>query len=150
MPHTYTNVLVHLIFSTKDRQPCIDAGLRSRLFAYLGGVLRDIGATPMIVNGMEDHAHLLAGIPAARSVAEVVRTVKSNSSKWVHDEFPNRHAFAWQSGYGAFSVSQSNVESVRQYIAHREEHHKTMSFQQEYVAFLQRHGIAYDERYVWE
>jgi REP element-mobilizing transposase RayT len=150
MPHTYTNVLAHIIFSTKDRQPHIDADLRSRLFAYMGGVLRDIGATPLIVNGMDDHAHQLVGVPATRSVSEVVRIVKANSSKWVHEEFPERSAFAWQSGYGAFSVSQSNVDLVRQYIAHQEEHHRTMSFQEEYVAFLKRHGIAYDERYVWE
>jgi REP element-mobilizing transposase RayT len=116
----------------------------------MGGILRDIGATPLILNGTEDHAHQLLGIPATRSVAEVVRMVKANSSKWVHDEFPSHQDFAWQSGYGAFSVSQSNVDSVRQYIVAQEEHHKTMSFQQEYLAFLKRHGIAYDERYVWE
>jgi REP element-mobilizing transposase RayT len=150
MPHTYTNVLVHIIFSTKDRRPSIDGELRSRLFAYMGGILRDIGATPLILNGTEDHAHQLLGIPATRSVAEVVRMVKANSSKWVHDEFPSHQDFAWQSGYGAFSVSQSNVDSVRQYIVAQEEQHKTMSFQQEYLAFLNRHGIAYDERFVWE
>ena len=148
MPHTYTNVLVHIIFSTKDRQPLINAESRDRLFAYMGGVLRDIGATPLIINGMDDHPHHLVGVPATRSVSEVVRLVKANSSKWVHEEFPDQPAFAWQSGYGAFSVSQSNVDSVRQYIARQEEHHKTMSFQEEYLAFLQRHGIVYEE-YLW-
>jgi len=150
MPHTYTNVLVHIIFSTKERRPYIGVDLRARLFAYMGGILRDVGASPLIVNGMDDHAHQLAGIPATRSVAEVVRIVKANSSKWIHQEFPNQSAFAWQSGYGAFSVSQSNVDSVREYIATQDEHHRRMSFQDEYVAFLKRHGIAYDERYVWE
>jgi REP element-mobilizing transposase RayT len=141
---------VHIIFSTKDRQPHIDFDLRSRLFAYIGGVVRDIGGIPLVVNGTDDHVHQLVGVPAARSVSEIVRIVKSNSSKWVHEEFPNRRAFAWQSGYGAFSVSQSNVDSVRQYIAKQEEHHRTVSFQEEYIAFLSRHGITYDERYVWE
>jgi putative transposase len=155
--HTFTNLLVHVIFSTKDRRPYIDPDLSSRLFAYMGGVLREIGVAPMIVNGTEDHIHKLIGVPATRSVAEVIRVVKANSSKWVHEQFSNRHDFAWQSGYGAFSVSQSkfsvsqsNVDSVRQYIANQEEHHRTVSFQEEYLAFLKRHGISYDERYVWE
>jgi putative transposase len=150
MPHTYTNVLVHIIFGTKDRRPCIDANLRARLFAYMGGALPEIGAAPLIVNGTDDHTHQLVGVPAARSVSDVVRIMKANSSKWVHEEFPDQFAFAWQSGYAAFSVSQSNLEAVRQYIADQEEHHRTMSFQEEYVAFLKRHGIAYDQRYVWE
>ena len=150
MAHTYVNLLVHVIFSTKDRRPHIDAELQSRLFAYMGGVLRDIGATPLIVNGMPDHVHQLVGLPSTRSIAEVIRVVKANSSKWVHEEFASRRDFGWQSGYAAFSVSQSNVDAVRQYVADQEEHHRTVSFQEEYVAFLKRHGIVYDERYVWE
>jgi REP element-mobilizing transposase RayT len=116
----------------------------------MGGVLREIGVAPMIVNGTADHVHELLGVPATRSVAEVIRIVKANSSKWVHEEYSHHHDFGWQSGYGAFSVSQSNVETVRQYIADQEEHHRTVSFQEEYLAFLKRHGIAYDKRYVWE
>jgi REP element-mobilizing transposase RayT len=150
MAHTYVNLLVHVIFSTKDRRPHIDAELQSRLFAYTGGVLRDIGAVPMIVNGTADHVHQLVGLPSTRSIAELIRVVKANSSKWVHEEFASRREFAWQSGYAAFSVSQSNADAVRQYITDQEEHHRTVSFEEEYVAFLKRHGIAYDERYVWE
>ena len=150
MAHTYVNLLVHVIFSTKDRRPCIDAELQSRLFAFMGGVLRDIGAIPLIVNGTDDHVHQLVGLPSTRCVADVVRVVKANSSKWVHEEFSAHHEFGWQSGYAAFSVSQSNVDAVRHYIATQEEHHRTVTFQEEYLAFLKRHGIAYDERYVWQ
>ena len=124
MPKTFTNLLIHAIFSTKGRTPSIDAELRPRLFAYMGGVVREIQGTPLIVNGAEDHAHLLFGLPATASVAEVMRVVKANSSKWVHEQWPARSDFAWQSGYGAFSVSQSNAEAVRRYIADQEEHHR--------------------------
>lgn len=150
MAHTYINLVVHVIYSTKDRHPHIDPDLRSRLSAYLGGVIRDIGGVPLIVNGTADHTHQLMSIAATRSIAEIVRLVKANSSKWVHETFPAKRGFAWQSGYGAFSVSQSNVDAVRQYIADQEEHHRTVTFQEEYLAFLRRHGIAFDERYVWE
>lgn len=150
MAHTYANLVVHVIFSTKDRVPQIDAEIRPRLFPYMGGVVRELGCTPMIVNGVEDHVHGLIGLPTTRSVADVMRVLKTNSSKWIHDTFTGRSAFAWQAGYGAFSVSQSNVEAVRQYISTQEEHHRMVSFQEEYLAFLQRHGIAYDPRYVWE
>ena len=150
MPHTYANLLVHVIFGTKDRRPTITAELRPRLLAYMGGVVRAVGGTPAIVNGTDDHVHILLGLPVTKAVADVLRVVKANSSRWAHETFPARRDFAWQSGYGAFSVSQSNAAAVHAYIAEQEEHHRRMSFQEEYVAFLKRHGIAYDERYVWE
>ena len=150
MPHTFTNLLVHFIFSTKDRRPNLEAEIRSRVFAYMGGVFREVGATPILINGPDDHVHALASIPAAASVADVMRLVKTNTSKWVHEQWPQRREFAWQSGYGAFSVSQSNRAEVAKYIAGQEEHHRHVSFQEEFLAFLKRHGIAYDERYVWD
>lgn len=150
MPHTYANLLVHVIFGTKDRQPTIVQEIRPRLFAYMGGIVRELGGTPCIVNGTDDHVHMLLGLPPAKAIADVLRVVKANSSRWTHEEFPERQGFAWQSGYGAFSVSQSNADAVHTYIANQEEHHKRVSFQEEYLLFLQRHGIAYDERYVWE
>lgn len=116
----------------------------------MGGVLRDLHATPLILNGPEDHVHLLTGLPATLAVADAVRFVKANSSKWAHEQWPGRQAFAWQSGYGAFSVSQSNLEAVRWYIAEQEEHDKGVSFQEEFLAFLKRHGITYDERFIWD
>jgi len=148
MPHTYTNLLTHIIFSTKDRAPVIGTELRPRLHAYMGGVVRELGATPLIINGVADHIHLLVGLPPVLSISEMLRVLKTNSSRWVHVEMSQR-AFGWQSGYGAFSVSQSNMTAVSQYIAQQEEHHRKISFQAEYVAFLQKHGIDYDERYLW-
>ncbi len=150
MAHTFTNLLCHVIFSTKNRTPQIDADLRPRLMAYVGGIVREINATPVIVNGPDDHVHLLLGVPATVAVADLVRVVKTNSSRWVHEQWPARRAFAWQTGYGAFSVSQSNAAAVRQYILEQEEHHRHVSLQEEFVAFLKRHAIAYDERYIWE
>ena len=150
MPHTYVNLLVHVIFSTKDRRPHMTPDLRPRLFAYIGGVVRELGGTPSIVNGTDDHVHVLLGLPATKAVADVLRIVKTNSSRWVHETFPALRAFAWQSGYGAFSVSQSNADAVHAYIATQEEHHRHVSFQEEYAQFLKRHGITYDERYVWD
>ena len=150
MAHTFTNLLCHVIFSTKDRLPQIDADLRPRLMAYLGGIVRELHAAPLIANGPDDHVHLLVGLPATLAVADLVRVVKANAWRWVHEQWPARKAFAWQTGYGAFSVSQSSAEAVRQYIAGQEEHHRHVSFQEEFVAFLKRHGIAYDDRYIWE
>ena len=150
MPHTFTNLLVHFIFSTKDRRPHLDAQIRPRVLAYMGGVFRETGATPILINGPDDHVHALASIPATASVADVMRVVKTNTSRWVHETWPDRRAFAWQSGYGAFSVSQSNRVEAEKYIATQEEHHRHVSFREEFLAFLKRHGITYDERYVWE
>jgi putative transposase len=150
MAHTFTSLLTHVVFSTKDRYPHIDAEVRERLFPYMGGILREIGATPVTINGVKDHVHGLVALPATLSVADAMRVLKTNSSRWVHQEWPRLRAFAWQTGYGAFSVSRSNAEDVERYIARQEEHHRTVTFQEEFVAFLKRHGIAYDERYVWE
>jgi putative transposase len=150
MPHTYTNLLSHCIFSTKDRVPDIDADLLPKLCAYMGGIVRSIGGVALLINGVTDHVHLLASLPPALSMSDAMRLIKTNSSKWVHEQWPARAAFAWQTGYGAFSVSKSNVEAVSAYIAHQEEHHKTMTFQEEFIAFLTRHGIEYDERYIWQ
>ena len=150
MAHTFTNLLTHVIFSTKDRRPLIDAGLAPRLFPYLGGIVRELGGTAVRVGGVADHVHLLVALPAAVAVAEAVRVVKGNGSRWVHATWPERTDFGWQVGYGAFSVSRSNVEEVSRYIDTQEEHHRRMTFQEEFVAFLNRHGIQYDARYIWE
>jgi putative transposase len=150
MAHTFTKLLVDFIFSTKERRPYLDAEIRPRVFAYMGGVFRELGSAPILINGPDDHAHALASMPAAVSVADAMRLVKTNTSRWVHEQWPERREFAWQTGYGAFSVSQSNRAEVQKYIADQEEHHKHVSFQEEFLAFLKRHGIAYDERYVWD
>jgi len=148
MPHTFTNLLAHIIFSTKERSPLIDAELRPNLHAYLGGIVRELNGTPLIINGTDDHVHLLVSLPPTISISDALRVLKTNSSKWVHDT--RRKAFGWQAGYGAFSVSQSNVHSVTQYIASQEEHHRKVLFKEEFVSFLKKHGVEYDERFIWQ
>jgi putative transposase len=146
--HTSGNVVVHLIFSTKGRRPLITPEIRSDLFAYLGGIVREMRGTALIVNGAPDHVHMLVRIRPAHSAAEVARVVKTNSSRWARGKW--KSDFAWQTGYGVFSVSESSVPAVARYIAAQEEHHRTRSFQQEFVAFLRKNKIPYDERYIWD
>ena len=148
MAHTAGNVVLHLIFSTKGRRPLIHTAFRPDLFAYLGGIVREMKGVALIVNGTADHVHMLLRIRPAQSPAEVTRVVKANSSRWVREK--GNKDFAWQTGYGAFSVSESRVAAVSKYIATQEEHHRKRSFQEEYVAFLKKNKIAYDERYIWD
>ena len=148
MAQTLGNVVVHLIFSTKLRKPLIELDIRSSLFAYLGGIVRELRGTALIVNGTCDHVHMLIRIRAANSIADIVRIVKTNSSGWIRKK--GHKEFAWQAGYGVFSVSESNVPAVTKYIATQEEHHRKRSFQEEFVAFLRKNNVAYDERYIWD
>jgi REP element-mobilizing transposase RayT len=150
MAHTYTNLLVHMIFSTKDRVPLLDAELKSRLFPYMGGIVHELGGTALLVNGPSDHVHMLLLLPAKTTVSEIAGKVKANSSGWVHREFPGKRTFAWQTGYAAFTVSHSQKQSVLDYIANQEEHHRKLSFKEELIAFLKKHEIQYDERYIFE
>ncbi len=150
MSHTYTNILTHVIFSTKNRASLLDADLKNRLLPYMGGIVRELGGSVLSINGPADHVHLLTTMPATLALADFVRTVKTNSSRWVHESLPSYADFAWHSGYGAFSVSQSACDNVKTYIARQEEHHRTLSFQDEFLAFLTRHGIQYDAKYVWD
>jgi REP element-mobilizing transposase RayT len=148
MAHTFTNLLFHVVFSTKDRVASMSADLRSPLHAYLGGIVRNLQGSAREINGTADHVHLLARIPASLSVSDLVRTLKSNSAKWVHER-QSRRLFAWQEGYSAFSVSHSNAAAVADYIARQEEHHRKISFQQELLLYLKKHNIEYDERFLW-
>ena len=150
MAHTYTNLLTHIIFSTKGRKPTLEPDLKLRLFPYLGGIFRELDASPLLVNGPTDHVHILAVLPAKLAPAEIIGTVKANSSGWVHKTFPARRTFAWQVGYAAFGVSPSMKQTVLDYIANQEEHHRKVSFKEELIAFLQKHEITYDEKYLWE
>ena len=149
MAHTFTNFLTHLIFSTKDRLPSIRPEIRDDLWAYLGGIVRELGGTAAIIGGAADHVHLLVGLPATVALADAVRVVKTNSSRSVR-RGRDSPAFAWQVGYGAFSVSQSNAAAVLKYIQGQAEHHRRVSFQEEFIAFLKKHKIDYDPRYIWE
>ena len=149
MAKSYCNLLYHIVFSTKARDPWLEADLRTRCFAYLGGAIRDEGGIALIVNGTYDHVHILAKLRQDKAVSDVVRDVKSNSSGWVHRTF-RRTALRWQAGYGAFTVSQSQVDAVRGYVERQEDHHRKVGFESEFVALLEKHGVEYDERYIWD
>jgi REP element-mobilizing transposase RayT len=150
MSHTYANLLAHVVFSTRSRAALIGAELEPHLHAYLGGIVRELDACAMEIGGTCDHVHILMRVPAAAALSDILRVLKTNSSRWVHEPWPERRAFAWQAGYGAFSVSQSQVAEVRGYIRGQPEHHRHMTFQEEFITFLRKHGIDYDERYVWD
>lgn len=148
MASTHLSLHYHVVFSTKDRVPDIASAWRERLHAYLGGVVKNVGGVPEAIGGVADHVHLLIGLRATACLADVVRDVKAVSSRWVHDEIGVR-TFAWQEGYGAFTVSASQRGAVLEYIARQEEHHRKRSFQEEYIEFLQRSCVEYDSRYLW-
>ncbi len=147
MGQSFTSLTVHVIFSTKDRRPLITPDLRQRLFDYIGGIVRKNNGQLLAAGGTADHVHLLVALHPQTAVADMVRLIKANASKWVRQTV-GKSDFAWQTGYGAFSVSHSNREDVRRYIATQEEHHQRVSFDEEWVAFLKRHDIPYDERYL--
>ena len=150
MPQSYCNLLYHMVFSTKHRQPLITPDIRERVYSYLGGGLKGEKGIPILINGMEDHVHILAALHQDCSVSTVLRNIKANSSKWIHRDFSGHDNFAWQSGYGTFTVSASQKDSVFKYIENQEEHHKTMTFKEEFIRLLKKHGIEYDERYIWD
>jgi len=149
MSHRFTALFTHLIFSTKDRFPHLDKDLGTDCRAYIGGIVENIGGRRIAVGGVADHVHLLLDMPVTMSLSDVVRTIKSNSSKWIHEQ-KHRPKFAWQQGYSAFSVSRSGLDSVVRYIDDQEKHHQRVSYQDEVRAFLKKHGLVADERHMWE
>ena len=151
MPQSLAKILVHTVFSTKERRPFLrDAALRQELHHYLGGILKNVDCQPIIVGGVEDHVHLLASLSRTCAAAEVVKEVKRGSSLWVKERDATMQDFGWQNGYGIFSIGFSQIEDVRRYIAGQEQHHRKVSFQDEFRLLLKRYEIAYDERYVWD
>jgi len=144
MGHTFTNHLYHVIFSTKGRQPLVKSDIRDELYKYICGVARKQHAVVIRVNGTADHVHLLIKVKPVTAVADVVRTIKANSSKWLSETFPAMRGFQWQPGYSSFTVSQSAAGAVKEYINGQEEHHRTRTFAEELKAFLDRHGVKYD------
>jgi putative transposase len=150
MAHTFTSLLIHVIFSTKHRAALLTPAVRERLFPYMGGIIRERNATALLINGIEDHVHILTSLPTTMPLSDFVRDIKSVSSGWVNDGMMPRRTFGWQIGYAAFSVSKSNAETVRDYIERQQQHHARMTFQEEYLKFLERHEISYDPRFVFE
>jgi putative transposase len=149
MANTYTSLHYHIVFSTKNRHPWIAPKIEERIWKYLGGIARENDMTADMVGGVEDHVHVVVGIPPKLALSKAVQLLKGGSSKWIHDTFPALAKFAWQDGYSAFTVSKSNLTTVIQYVARQREHHRKRTFQDEYRALLERHGIEFDERYLW-
>ena len=150
MPHSYTNLLYHIVFSTKDRRPFIAPAIAGRLHAYLGGGIRAEGGTAIVINGTSDHIHILARLRQDKKLADVLRGIKANSSKWIHDTIAPHERFAWQSGYAAFTVSQSQAERACSYIRDQQSHHCRKTFEEEFVALLKAHRIPFDPDHLFK
>lgn len=149
MSHSYISNIVHCVFSTKRRQKTINEEIKERLWEFMGGIAKQNKAKILAIGGIEDHVHLLMSLPANLPVAKAVQLIKAGSSKWVHDNFPQHQHFQWQEGYGAFSVSTSNIDKVKTYINNQQYHHQRKAFEQEFIEFLKKHSIEYDELYVF-
>jgi REP element-mobilizing transposase RayT len=149
MPQSLSKVILHIIFSTKDREPWFDSDVQPRIHAYLATICRDLGAELVHVGGVADHVHILTALPRTLSQAELIEQIKKASSRWIKTLHARYRGFFWQRGYGAFSVSPSQVDSVLKYIRTQQEHHRTRTFQEEYRALLRKHCVDFDERYVW-
>lgn len=148
MPSTHLSLHYHLVFSTKERRAFIDEAWRARFHAYLGGAIRAVGGVAIAVGGTGDHVHLLIGLRATHRLADVLREIKAATSEWVHQEL-SIATFSWQEGYGAFTVSASQLDKVKHYVATQAEHHRHRSFQEEYRDLLVKSGVPFDERYLW-
>ncbi|MBB5065662.1 IS200/IS605 family transposase [Granulicella mallensis] len=150
MAQSLSYLLIHIIFSTKDRTPILDAKIRPELHAYLATVARNADCECYRVGGVADHVHLAIRLSRTITISQLVMELKASSSKWLKVQSSTLAHFTWQAGYGAFSVGPSDLEVLRSYIDTQEEHHRTRTFQQEYLTFLKKYGIEYDERYIWD
>ncbi|MBI2480576.1 MAG: IS200/IS605 family transposase [Planctomycetia bacterium] len=150
MGRTYTSLTYHFVFSTKYRRKTIRPEFKEPLYQYIGGIIRDKNGVQLEIGGIEDHIHIMAGLPATISVSDMLRFIKANSSGWINDTHKPRDKFAWQPGFGAFTVSHSQKPHVRDYIRKQEQHHRTKTFVDEFLAMLVAHGISYDPKFVFE
>ncbi|MBI1313657.1 IS200/IS605 family transposase [bacterium] len=150
MANTYTCLHYHIVFSTRQRRGWIRQEIEHRVWEYIGGIARENGMKPLRVGGIEDHVHVVLGAPPTLAVSRIAQLIKGGSSKWIHETFPDLGDFRWQDGYGAFSVSRSSLDQVISYVAGQREHHRELTFQSEFLALLQRHGVEFDERYLWD
>ena len=150
MTQSLSKVILHIVFSTRNREPWLDSDVRPRMHAYLATICRDLGAEFVKVGGVADHVHIVTTLPRTVSQAQIIEQMKTASSKWIKTLEARYHGFFWQGGYGIFSVSPGQLDAVSQYIGTQQEHHRTRSFQEEYREFLHKHGVDFDERYVWD
>ena len=150
MPRSLSSILIHLIFSTKNREPVLTPVIQTELHPYIAVTLDNLGCPSLQVGGVEDHVHLFFGLSRTRTVAGVVETVKTSSSKWIKTKGADFADFHWQAGYGAFSVNQSDADEVAAYICNQARHHQKLTFQEEYRRMLERYHVAFDEKYVWD
>ena len=150
MPQSYASILLHLVFSTKNREPLISPTIEPELFAYLGAVMKTNGSPALAINGSLDHVHILTSFCRTKSVAEVIEELKTDSSAWIKTKGKEFSQFYWQTGYGAFSIGRSNVGSLKSYIARQKTHHKKVTFQDEFRKLLRLYEIEFDERYIWK
>ncbi|MCU0369874.1 MAG: IS200/IS605 family transposase [Bacteroidales bacterium] len=149
MANTYTSLNIHFVFSTKNRENLIDSNLRYRLHAYIGGIAKEMKTIPLAIGGTGNHVHIFLSMSPTLSPSKCMQTIKTNSSKWIHEEFPSKIGFAWQSGYSGFSVGPRNIFHVKKYIENQEDHHKKKTFEEEYLSFLKETGIEFEEKYLW-
>jgi len=150
MPQSLSKVIIHIVFSTKNREPWLDSAIRPRTHAYLATICRELGGEALRVGGVADHVHIVTTLPRTLSQAGLIEQIKKPSSKWIKALEARYRGFFWQRGYGVFSVGQSQLEAVLQYVQSQEEHHRTHTFQDEYRELLHRHNIEFDEQYVWD
>src|SRR3989304_1263657 len=150
MAHSFVSGLFHCAFSTSGRRKIITPDLQDRLWPFMGGIARENGMKALGIAGVEDHVHILLAMPSTISIAKAIQLIKGGSSKWVHDTFPKHRAFAWQEGYGAFCIGVSQIDRTISYIKSQKRHHQRKSYQEEFLQILKKHGIEYDERYIWD
>jgi len=147
---TFTKLIYHVVFSTKYRRKLIFDPFCERLYEYIGGIIRAQNGHLIEIGGVEDHVHLLVNLPPVKSISDTIREIKANASKWSNELPDTTCRFEWQKGYGAFTVSYSQIDSVRHYIQNQREHHRTKTFEEEYIAFLKQHNIEFDHQYLFE
>jgi putative transposase len=151
MPQSLAKVVIHIVFSTKHRKPWLkDEAIRQELYAYMAKILKSLDSPAIIINGVEDHVHVLCLLSRNYAIKRILEELKTEPSKWIKKKGPQYGDFYWQGGYGVFSVSESKIQEVKTYIENQKEHHRRMTFQEEFRRMCQRHGIEIDERYVWD
>jgi REP element-mobilizing transposase RayT len=148
--HSFASCHLHVVFSTKERRKLITPELQKRLWPYLGGIARECNMKAIQIGGVEDHVHILLSIPSTLAISKAVQLLKGNSSKWIHDTFPEHWDFGWQEGYGAFSIGVSGIDDTVAYIQKQADHHRVKTFKEEFIVFLKKHHMEYDEATLWD